>query len=561
MKQLIGAFSNPKKGKENVILVEKVLDDKGNLTKDFTFIEDPLFKFWKSKEPKEVYETSVKIEDVSIVSTKYSNLSKKLAELTNRESFYDKCMQSNRRDLQKLHFNKDIHLSDIHILDYLIYDFYQNNRNDVNDKRVIPLHKAFFDIEVDTSSYDGFPEPDIAPCPINFISHVDAPTKVLKLYILLNEKNNKSQREFIAKNKGTCTNYWTSDNNEWCAQALEDYFIDNKDSRNTMEKMVIYWHKTEMSLVSKFYSDLHKTRFDFLGGWNTYFDVKTIEQRLIQNEIDPREVMCPPEFPVSRVNIREDNYSANLDDKNDTLDITGWGNTVDLRYYFLAKRKGQGKRDSTKLGDILLEELGEGKIELEDSIKDAVYTDFENFLLYSAFDSYRLMQLETKNTDIDLMHMMSSMLYTRHSKVMRKNICIRNLAAHYFQTQGRVLSNNQNKFIEHEDFGKFKGAFVADSNLLNNVGVMINGHQSNTVFDDTIDEDFTGLYPAIISTFQIGDMPLIGKILFGAEGDAYLEEHYGELLNEKHIITIGERVFNMPSFGEILGNVNTLLND
>ena len=294
--------------------------------------------------------------------------------------------------------------------------------------------------------------------------------------------------------------------------------------------------------------------------WNTYFDVKTIEQRLIQHDVDPKDVMCPPEFPFAKIDIREDNYSANLDDKNDTLDITGWGNTIDLRFFFLTKRKGQGKRDSTKLGDVLLEELGEGKVELESSIKDAVYSDFENFLIYSMFDSYRLLQLENKNSDIDLIHMMSSLLFTRHSKVMTKTVSIRNLAAHYFRTQGRVLSNNQNKFIEHEDFGKFKGAFVADSNLINHVGVLINGQRSNTVFDDAIDEDFTGLYPAIISTFQIGDMPLIGKILFD-DDETYLNDHFGELLNEKNLVTIGHKVFNMPSFADALHNINDLLVD
>ena len=88
---------------------------------------------------------------------------------------------------------------------------------------------------------------------------------------------------------------------------------------------------------------------------------------------------------------------------------------------------------------------------------------------------------------------------------------------------------------------------------------MINGQRSNTVFDDTIDEDFTGLYPAIISEFQIDVQCLIGKILFDKETDAYLDEHYGELLNEKNIITIGEKVFNMPSFGDILNNIGDLL--
>ena len=105
MKQLSGAFANPKKGKQNVILVEKELTDDGDILKTFKVIEDPSFSFWKSKEPKDVYETSVPIEEVDIVTTKYSQLSKTLAEITNRKKFYNKCMEGNRRDLNKLHFN------------------------------------------------------------------------------------------------------------------------------------------------------------------------------------------------------------------------------------------------------------------------------------------------------------------------------------------------------------------------------------------------------------------------------------------------------------------------
>lgn len=291
--------------------------------------------------------------------------------------------------------------------------------------------------------------------------------------------------------------------------------------------------------------------------WNAYFDFRTIERRLEILGVEPKDIMCPEEFPIKKVAIKEDTFSSDVADKSDTFDITTWYHCTDLMSSYAGIRKGTGKQDSLKLDDILLQEIGESKFELEGTISDAVYVNFENFLLYSGFDSYRLNQLEEKNGDLNTLYDMSKLTHTRLSKVMRKTISIRNLAAVHFWNQGLVLSNNQNNFIEHEDYGKFKGAFVANPLLVAPVGVMFNGERSTSIFEDTVDEDFTGLYPAIISAFQVGDMPMIGKII---TDNQYLNEFFGELMNERDILDIGAKVFGLPTFDNLLANLEEFMN-
>ena len=548
-KELIATFSKKGKGnKTSVLLVEKVESD-GEIKKNFKFINDPDFHFWKSKKPLDIYQTTVSLDKVEEVHCKYSNLSKTIAEITNRQDFYNRCIEQNKlSSLRKLHNHKDIHRSDIDIQDYMIFKYNRENRKFLKN---FNLQKGLFDIEVDIFDYDdGFPEPEKAPCPINFISYIDNKTLEMRMFCLF-MPTNENQKEFFNKYKGDSENLWTDENNEWTKKTHKEHF-------SKMKSLKVYWFKSELNLIKKFYSFVHRDKADYLCAFNAYFDLKTIEQRLIQLGDNPSDVMCPEEFPLKKVYLKEDTYSVDLDDKSDTLDVAGWGSCIDLRFAYLAKRKGQGKLESTKLGDILLNELGESKFELTTSIKEEAYANYENFFLYSGYDSYRMFELEEQNMDVDLIHLMFNMLYTRQSKVFRKNICIINLMSEFYLSEGEVISNNRNKFIEHESLTDFKGAFVASSELVNPVGININGQQSKTVFNDTIDQDFTGLYPAIISAFQVGDKTLMGKIM---TENPFLNEYFGELINEKDYIHIGNSFFGMPTFSDVLENIESLLKD
>ena len=460
-RELINVCQGWNQGNVALMVIEKLQDEEGNMRKVARYIPDPDFHFYVSKEPLDVYRTFVEEELVDRVDCKYSELSSEIAKHSNRMGEYRAAMAGKNpyKELRKLHFCKDVHSSDMNIVDYTMYEHYLKHKDNLAEFK---LHKTYFDIEVDGYNYDdGFPHPDIAPCPINFISYVDGDKKTLRLYILLNEEN-KSMQEFIARNKGDCTNLWTHTNNDYIRNELENIYVDEKNPKNNLEGISVYWFKSELSLIKKFYEHVHANKADYLSAWNAYFDFKTIYTRLKEHfGLDPEDIMCPEAFKVKNITLREDKFQADLADKADTLDISGWQHNVDAQYLFAGLRKGEGKRESLKLGDVLLEELGEAKGEYEGTISEAAYVNFELFMRYSGFDSYRLMQLENKNGDIDTLHMMANKLsHTRHAKVMRKTISIRNLAAKQFATKGLILSNNQNSFIEHEDFGKFKGALA-----------------------------------------------------------------------------------------------------
>ena len=93
---------------------------------------------------------------------------------------------------------------------------------------------------------------------------------------------------------------------------------------------------------------------------------------------------------------------------------------------------------------------------------------------------------------------------------------------------------------------------------MHKVGVEFNGENSSTVFEDTVDEDFTGLYPAIISAFQVGDIPMIGKIITENE---VINERFGELINERNILIMGNVLFGLPTLSDVIEDLDSLLID
>lgn len=554
-KQLVRVDSVFEKGIQKTITIEKIKNlTTGAFEKKAHFDKNPDFHFFVSK-PEHLQEnpvTSINIDYVDRVDCKYKDLYPTLAKLTKRTKMYERLKEArDNRGMSRLHFHNDIHMSDSNLEDYHMREYYEKYKDVIQP---LPVSKGFMDIEVDISDYEGFPDEEVAPCPINFISYINKDEQSLRFYILL-DHNNASQAKFIEKNhNGTYS--WNSTNCDWARITMDEHFQDKERPICSMKYLSVEFFEDELDLIKAYFEDYHADKLDVIGAWNAHFDFKTIEMRLFHLGVDPREVMCPSSFPYKKVTIRKDNYSQDQADKAHTLNISGWGHTVDMLYYYAAVRKGRGKKESMKLEDILLEEIGEGKFELKGTIQNAAHVDFENFLLYSGFDSFRLNQLEEKNNDIGLLYNMSLFTHTRLEKVMRKTTSIRNLAAQHFWKNGYVLSNNHNKFIEHEDIGKFQGAFVANALLMDKVGLMFNGEKSSNIFENVVDEDFAGLYPNIILAFQIDAQTLIGKI---KSENPEINDNFGELISERDYIVIGTKVLGMPSFEEILMNLEHFL--
>ena len=291
--------------------------------------------------------------------------------------------------------------------------------------------------------------------------------------------------------------------------------------------------------------------------WNAGFDKKTLEQRIKKKKGDLTKIMCPAEFPYKQVEIRLDTFNTDFSKKKSQFNITGFTQFIDLLENFAAIRATMGKRESYQLGAILFEEIGEGKFEFEGEINDALYVDFEGFLKYSLYDSFRLYQLEEKNADIDLLYNMGLMTATRFSKVMTKTTSIRNFAAMLLEKEGYILSNNHNRMKDHGEKEKFRGAFVALSKLMDTVGIELNGVRSAKVYENVIDEDLASLYPSIILAFNIDADTMIGKIR--CESKPNLDDDLPTMLAENDPVKIGKELLGLPTVSDILENIEEYL--
>lgn len=449
---------NDENWKARVITIEKIRDKTtGKMWKEALFQDDPDYEFFvnSTDTPNDYPVMFVPANNARKVKCKYRNLHQTIAKNSGQMEYYEANKRKGFRKLDQLNNNYDVFLSDRSLDDYKMAEW---NRLNSDTLSILPVTKSYFDIEVDTVDHEGFPNEEIAPCEINFISYVNPDTSIVKAFILYNGEN-KSMREFLKRNGMNLKDQrmFNTHNNEWCRINHKEGFSNEK--LTALDTLELEWFANESDLIISFLDKYKEDKPDFICGWNTYFDIRTIEQRLIQLGEDPVACFCPDEFPFASVNIKKDNYSTDTSDKAHTFDVSGYGHWVDLQYYYACIRKSSGKKESYSLENILLEEIGEGKYEYEGTISTAVYENFEAFLLYSLYDSYRLFQLETKNNDVGMMYELSLLTETVIYKAMKKTRCLRNYAIKILEEHGYIMANNYNRFIEHEK-KKFRGALT-----------------------------------------------------------------------------------------------------
>jgi DNA polymerase elongation subunit (family B) len=538
------AYRN-RKGKNIVLFMEKTRNANGEIEKNIIEESSPKFSFWITK-PEYKLNKPVNFIEASKVDKIEVDYQKLHVELFNRRSattdnddeILREILNNNYKVLRNNHKDINFHFTDVDLSDYKIREYHERYANEI---AILPLEKSFTDIEVDISEYFDFPEPEKAPCPICFISYFHEPTLTLKGYILIDEKN-LSQTKFF--------NEIYSD--EWIAEVLKENFPEAK----TLE---LYAFEDELEMLESYFSMIHQEKPDFCCGWNFFFDMKTFEVRLrklLAEREDPRtpaDVMSDPQVTHPSVYIQEDVRNQEFSKKNSKFQITCFTQFVDLLFAYASIRIPLGKKDSYALEDITTEEVGEGKAELDGDIRTALRKNFVNFLIYGLTDSYRLWELERKNQDVDLLYNMGLLTYTRFTKVMSKTTSLRNFAAKLLFAENIILSNNKNTQRDQGEKKKFKGALVADPNLMDSVGIELNGILSNTIFENVIDEDLSSMYPSIILSTNIDSLTMIGKIV--SQDDPELGEKIFTLLAEGDMGLVGKKLLNLPSADEVIENL------
>jgi DNA polymerase elongation subunit (family B) len=535
-----------------IIYVENVLQDDGSIKKQIEVEESPAYTYYITKEEHWLKKPVNYIDRdlVRPVTTVYDNLFASMAKTSGQMEFFKTCLANGKwRELRALHRDPNLHLTDMDLPDYKVREWLERNKQQI---AVLPITKAFYDIEVDTLNHQGFPEPRDAKCPVALISYIYQPTMTIWSFILRNPEN-ESQTEFLELLEANKEDY---------AQMIVDEINEGYDPAKPFKKVNALKFKIydkEEDLIIDFFRLVKRDKADFVAAWNGIFDLLTLKNRLLKKKVDPVDVMCPAEFPYAEADVREDEFSTDYRKRNSVLNVTGYSQWVEMLECFAKIRATMGMRESYKLEDILADEDLESKYEYEGDISDAMYVNFESFLKYSIYDSFRIYQLEEKNNDIDLLYNMGLMTATRFTKVMTKTTSIRNFAAMILEPQGYLLSNNHNRMKEEEEKQKFKGAFVALPDMMDNVGIVISadGKRSNRVIENVVDEDLSSMYPSIILAGNIDADTMIGKII--CESMPELNDLIPGLLAENDVIRIGHELVGLPNFEEVVADLENLL--
>ena len=513
-------------------------------------IKNPTYEYYIAKPDKRVSYPRMYIDkdDVDKVTCKFKDLEKDIATHLGKralEFFYDNLRTKNARDNKKLHMEPDIFNSDMNIEDNYRFRFDKKYVNSSYNPT-----KAFFDIEVDGINAVGdFAQP--GECPINAISSIFDKEKQINVF-LLRTKGNALIDEFY----NTLANKETG---PVLMKELKDFLYnavdaeDNPKYRPLMDFNIVfrfYDEDKEINLISDFFKTVNTFKPDYIMAWNAGFDIPYIIARIEQLGVNPRDIMCHPDFEnkVAYYFVDEE-HKGDFAERTDFGQISSYTVYLDQLIQFASIRKGRTKFKSYKLDDIGSVIAKVRKLDykhITTDIKQLPYLDYKTFVFYNIMDTVVQYCIEAVCGDIDYTSMKSIMNNTRQSKVHRQTVYLTNRAIKEFYKLGYIMGNNVNKFNTKPN-EKYSGAFVADPMKVSDDNkIKIYGNPIDVV-DNAIDSDFSSLYPSIIREFLIMSYNMIGKVEFDNDfADYYLS---------RSIIPTACKYFNLAGYTELYNEV------
>ena len=530
-----------------VFVVEKVIYADGEYEKRIKKILDPTLKYYITK-PEHILENPVyyiKKDLCDQYESRIEDIDLHIAELTNQKNAYYDMGGSGAKSRRKvLHLHKDLHGTDVRVVDHYI-SRYMDKFDHQNT--YFEITKAFSDIEVDHHNYEGFPDENTAPCPINIISYFHLPTRTLHQYHNL-DTNNENQRKFL---------YPADEESERkrCNWIMDEVNKGHEDNPRCM-RVVLHRCKDEKEILVEYFKKLKQDSPDFNMFWNMKFDALTMMNRMEHLGLDPNELFCDDGLaPYNFVNYFKDEFTSDHIFKNDVLHNTSRTLWVDQMLLYAALRRHLAKKPSYALDAILNYEINEGKVKYEGSIRDFCRRDYPLFSIYAAIDVIASSTLEDKLRDIDFNHSLFHLTRTNFYDTLKKTRCLRNLASQYYEKKGFVLSNNRNA-IRRPLRPNYKGGFVSDPEKMGNTGMMIGDEPSSRIFESVVDSDATSLYPSIFRAFNIDPAGQWGNLIINAGDKEMKADSIAEHLTAGNRIEAGKVLLGLPGIEDALNILN-----
>ena len=492
-------------------LIVVVYKDNTTGRKYHEIIENPQITFYVANDDVKLTYNHLFIEKDKVhpVSTPYSKLKKKIAEVTGNMDFYNQCVrEGNRKPLNALMEDKRIFSSDMSVEDYYRSVFARKFQNNI-----CKVSKAYFDIEVDGRWAAGeFAE--LGECPVNAISFLDESHKVSIQYLLRNSEN-----PLIAQyeNKLRSGEIVENDIKEFVKEAVGGYKQFKRYHLDEYSFQIMFFDN-ELDMMERFFNQVHIYDPDFILSYNgSAFDISYIIERIKVLGEAPEHIMADPSWEIGIVNnwVDEKNLSE-LAERNDYTFISGNTVWIDQMIEYASRRKAKiGSYKSFKLDDIGELVAGVHKLDyshITTEITMLPWLDYKTFSLYNIMDTIVQHCIEQKCQDIEYIFQKAIMNGTGYSKVHRQTVYLINrMRKEWYDKHDYIMGNNINK--HNSKIGKFEGALVMDPLKLgdDNKMLMFECIPIN-IIENCIDFDFRALYPSGIDEGNIASNTQVGRL-------------------------------------------------
>lgn len=495
-------------------------DDKGKWGKDWMYaifrdnktgkkthkcIVEPEYEYFIAKDNVPLYHNLLFIEKdkVNPITVPFNNLLKDIAVRTGQtQFFYDNLSNGNRKNNMQLHTQYNVFNSDMHIEDNFRYRFNKAYTN----TPVMPISKAYFDIEADTINMMGdFPE--MGECPINAVSYIFG-NKVTSF--LLRNPDNPLVQEFEDSISPELFN------------ELNDFIITNVGGIKQAEKFNVHnlqyefvFYDEEINLIQDLFRLINMNEPDFLLAWNMAFDIPYIIERLYEMGYNPADIMCHPSFEeqyrVAEYYIDE-RHKNDYEARGDKYDISSHTVFIDQLIQFASRRKGQAKFPNFKLdtaGSLICKVRKLDYSHITTDLAKLPYLDYKTFVFYNIMDTIVQKCIEEKEKDIDYIYMKCLTNNTRYDKGHRQTVYLTNRATKDFWEEGFVIGNNLNR--NAKSF-KFEGALVGDPTHNSDYSKVKLYNQILNIAMNLVDFDYKSLYPSVALQDNMSPNTIIAKV-------------------------------------------------
>jgi DNA polymerase elongation subunit (family B) len=333
------------------------------------------------------------------------------------------------------------------------------------------------------------------------------------------ESGNEFPHEDQAKYPINLITIWSSKTKQYYIFGNRPYTGDSPDAKNYV------CIENEKEMLIKFMTFFKHCNFDIITGWNVWFDIKYITNRLHNIGVENMSFS-----PIDNV------YVNNHGD----MSIAG---LIVLDYMQLYKEIDRTPQESYSLNSVSMNELGVGKLELEGQINVAYKTNWNRFVEYNINDVFLVRKLDEKKKLIELMINFAYQALIPVERAMSTIAVITGYILKYLHQNNMVLPDKPNVFKE-----EYPGAY---------------NHSLPGVYENCISFDVESMYPHVLIGFNVSPEtlvtdfdPTLDLIPTPIEGIYYRKDKKGVLpiitemvFKERKIFKTKEKILNAHEQG------------